>query len=93
MLSVDWLLCWRLLGPKLILELLHVHARMMPSDNFGIGFILLGEFSLVFCKGELKEAYIQGFVKGKVFCFRYPHFYFWHGESTSTASHQTSPAS
>ena len=50
MLSEDWLLCWRLLEPKLIHELLHVHARMMPRDNFGIGFILLGEFSLVFCK-------------------------------------------
>ena len=65
------------LGTKIIHELLHVHARMMPRDNFRIGFILPGEFSLVFCKfGELKEAYIQGFVKGKVFCFRYPHFYF-----------------
>ena len=35
----------------------------------------------------------QGFVKGEVFCFRYPYFYFWHGESTSTASHQTFAAS
>ena len=32
----------------------------------------------------------QGFVKGEVFCFRYPYFHFGHGESTSTASHQTS---
>ena len=29
---------------------------------------------------------IQGFVKGEVFCFRYPDFYFLHGESASTAS-------
>ena len=28
----------------------------------------------------------QGFVKGEVFCFRYPDFYFLHGESASTAS-------
>ena len=25
-------------------------------------------------------------LKGEVFCFRYPYFYFRHGESTSTAS-------
>ena len=35
----------------------------------------------------------QGFVKGEVFCFRYLDFYFQHGESTSTASQLTSPAS
>ena len=35
----------------------------------------------------------QGFVKGEVFCFRYPYFYFQHGESTSTASQQSSTAS
>ena len=37
----------------------------------------------------------QGFVKGEVFCFRYPYFYFWHGdgESTSTASQKTSTSS
>ena len=35
----------------------------------------------------------QGFVKGEVFCFRYLDFYFRHGESTSTASQLTSPAS
>ena len=28
----------------------------------------------------------QGFVKVVVFCFRYPYFYFRHGESASTAS-------
>ena len=35
----------------------------------------------------------QGFVKGEVFCFRYPDFYFRHGESTATASQQTFTAS
>ena len=37
--------------------------------------------------------FTQGFVKGEVFCFRYPYFYFQHGESTFTASQLTSPAS
>ena len=32
-------------------------------------------------------------VKGEVFCFRYPYFYFWNGESTSRASQQTYTAS
>ena len=35
----------------------------------------------------------HGFVKGEVFCFRYLDFYFWHGESISTASQLTSTAS
>ena len=35
----------------------------------------------------------QGFVKGEVFCFRYPYFYFQNEESTSSASQQTSTAS
>ena len=35
----------------------------------------------------------QGLVKGAKLCFRYPYFYFQHGESTSTASQITSPAS
>ena len=35
----------------------------------------------------------QGLVKGAKLCFRNPYFYFWHGESTSTASQLTSPAS
>ena len=35
----------------------------------------------------------QGLVKGAKLCFRYPYFYFWHGESTSTASQLNSPAS
>ena len=35
----------------------------------------------------------QGLVKGEKFCFRNLYFYFWHRESTSTASQLTSPAS
>ena len=35
----------------------------------------------------------QGLVKGAKLCFRYPYFYFRHGESTSTASQLSSPAS
>ena len=37
--------------------------------------------------------YTQGLVKGAILCFRNPYFYFRHGESTSTASQLTSPAS
>merc|ERR1719270_1997050 len=36
---------------------------------------------------------VQGLVKGAKLCFRNPYFYFQHGESTSTASQLTSPAS
>ena len=32
---------------------------------------------------------MQGFVKGEVFCFRYPYFYFRHGESSSSASQKS----
>ena len=35
----------------------------------------------------------QGLVKGAILCFRNLYFYFRHGESTSTASQLTSPAS
>ena len=35
----------------------------------------------------------QGLVKGVILCFRNLYFYFQHGESTSTASQLTSPAS
>ena len=35
----------------------------------------------------------QGLVKGAILCFRNPYFYFRHGESTSTASKLTFPAS
>ena len=31
----------------------------------------------------------QGFVKGGILCFRNLYFYFWHGESTSTASQKS----
>ena len=43
-------------------------------------------------QGYEQEA-VQGFVKGEVFCFIYPYFYFRHVESTSTASQKTSTAS
>ena len=32
---------------------------------------------------------IQGLVKGAKLCFRYPYFYFRHGESNSTASQKS----
>ena len=35
----------------------------------------------------------QGLVKGVILCFKTLYFYFQHGESTSTASLLTSPAS
>ena len=35
----------------------------------------------------------QGLVKGAILCFRNLYFYIQHGESTSTASQLTSPAS
>ena len=44
-------------------------------------------------KKDIEEELSQEFVKGEVFCFRYPYFYFRHGESTSTAIQLTSPAS
>ena len=42
---------------------------------------------------EMVQYVPQGFVKGEVFCFRYPYFYFRYGESTCTASQQSSTAS
>ena len=35
----------------------------------------------------------QGLEKRAILCFRNPNFYFGHGESTSTASQLTTPAS
>ena len=35
----------------------------------------------------------QGIAKGAILCFKNLYFYFRHGESTSTASQLTSPAS
>ena len=40
-----------------------------------------------------RERFTQGLVKGAVFCQSNPYFCFWHGESTSTASQLSSPAS
>ena len=39
------------------------------------------------------KCFSQGLVKGAILCFRNPYFYFQYGESTSTASQLTSPAS
>ena len=36
---------------------------------------------------------MKGLVKGAILCFRNLYFYFRHGESTSTASQLSSPAS
>ena len=44
--------------------------------------------------GFLKRiTFHQGLVKGVILCFRNLYFYFRYGESTSTASQLTSPAS
>ena len=40
-----------------------------------------------------KYTYTQGLVKGAILCFRNLYFYYRHGESTSTTSQLTSPAS
>ena len=53
-----------------------------------IRWILVPKVKNIVCHSN-----IQGLVKGAKLCFRYPYFYFWHGESTSTASQLTSPAS
>ena len=42
---------------------------------------------------QKNQGWVQGLVKGVILCFRNLYFYFWHGESTSTASQLTSPAS
>ena len=47
----------------------------------------------IFASSDARLCHNQGLVKGAKICFRYPYFYFWHGESTSTASQLTSPAS
>ena len=39
------------------------------------------------------EGMAQGLVKGAILCFRNLYFYFWDGESTTTARQLTSPAS
>ena len=47
----------------------------------------------IFASSDARLCRNQGLVKGAKICFRYPYFYFWHGESTSTVSQLTSPAS
>ena len=48
---------------------------------------------MTYGKQICREYHVQGLVKGAIPCFRNPYFYFRHGESTSTASQFTSPAS
>ena len=45
------------------------------------------------CFIDLILCLAQGLVEGAILCFRNLYFYFRHGESTSTASQLTSPAS
>ena len=52
----------------------------------------------IFLRDILKDflghhGFIQGLVKGAILCFRNLYFYIQQGESTSTASQLTSPAS
>ena len=47
----------------------------------------------LFCLLKIGLHCPQGLVKGAILCCRNPHFYFRHGESTSTACQLTSPAS
>ena len=49
--------------------------------------------TLIILIGFIVHTWTQGFVKGAILCFRSLYFYFRHGESTSTASQLTSPAS
>ena len=53
--------------------------------------------ALLFCKHVvltlIQSLNVLGLVKGEKFCFRNLDFYFWHGESTSTASQLNPPAS
>ena len=56
-------------------------------------FIKLGLPHPLVYRGLLWHTARQGLVKGAILCFRNPYFYFWNGESTSTASQLTSPAS
>ena len=40
-------------------------------------------------KSQKKQSSAQGLLKGEKFCFKYSVFYFWHGESSSTASQKS----
>ena len=57
---------------------------------------ICAEVAQILSKFEVKDEQMsagQGLVKGAKLCSRNPYFYFRHGESTSTASQLTSPAS
>ena len=63
----------------------------LRSDQFQI----LNRYDTIQCiyRVFLNKCPMQGLVKGVILWFRNPYFYFRHGESTSTASKPTSPAS
>ena len=72
--------------------------RMFPGNyprKYSLIYISSGNVPKIQSKfsPSTVQWYVQGFVKEEVFCFRYPYFYFWHEEITSTASQQTSTAS
>ena len=66
---------------------------MLPAQTFLTNFTLYNLVWFLAIHNIFTLLKMQGLVKGAKLCFRYPYFYFWHGESTSTASQLTSPAS
>ena len=62
--------------------------------SFGIPPVLVFQLE-VYWKVDriLTSGLTQGLIKGAILCCRNPYFYFQYGESTSTASQLTSPAS
>ena len=67
------------------------YALCFKIKIYSIYFEFLANFLAHFEK--MGRHPMQGLVKGAKLSFRYPYFYFRHGESTSTASQLTSPAS
>ena len=71
--------------------------RLIGFVSFFLTFSLKKMFEIIIFDFKIQMfafyEYRQGLVKGAKLCFRNPYFYFWHGESTSTASQLTSPAS
>ena len=63
-----------------------------PSDrslHFVLHFSWIREMFFGIFQNRKVMGWEQGFVKGEVFCFRYPYFYFRHGEITFQASQLT----
>ena len=77
-------------------------SLLKPPDQLQLGDLFIS-FSMLTNRTKQKHDrqglwttilyYYQGLVKGAILCFRNPYFYFQYGESTSTASQLTSPAS